>query len=199
MNDHICWEESPSHLEASIALPEDSLLCIVTPTESLLCEQDDRFESGLDDSSDFFRLNSRGDMIIPLHLSCLRIVEQVDQYRRLQGHCASVSPGSVELIYKALCRQKRCKAYLFRPPYTRVYMTDGDHDFHGISSDPHKDISWISIGTESVSNLICYLLQLPCFSCGLTHSLNQVASSRSFQRTITDDNLPALLPPSSNE
>lgn len=153
-------EEPPSNLPVLIDLtkPEDSSLCIITPTESIRCERDSRFEFGPEDSSDFFELNSRGDMVIPLHLSCLRTIEQVEQYRRLQDRCAPISPGSVELVYKALCRQKRYKAYLYSAPYTRVYMGEGDHDFHGVSSNPRKDISWIAIGSESVSNL------LPTFS-----------------------------------
>lgn len=91
-------------------------------------------------------------MVIPLHLSCLRMIGQVDHYRRLQDHRASRLPNAVELVYKALCRQKRCNAYLYGAPYTRVYMADGDHDFHGVSSNPRKDIDWIAIETTSVSN-----------------------------------------------
>lgn len=149
---NINWEGSPSDLEASVALsePEDSSLCTATPKKPIPCEQEGHFELGPDDSSDFFELNSHGDMIVPLHVSCLRMIEQVEQYRRLQDRCTPMSPSSVELVYKALCQQKRCKAYLYDPPYTRVYMADGDHDFHGVSSDPRKDISWISIGKESV-------------------------------------------------
>lgn len=157
LNDHLLsnWEDSPSDMEAPIALadPKDLLLCIVTPTESVVREQDGQFEFGPDNSSDFFELNSHGDMVIPLHLSCLRMIEQVEQYRRLQDRCAPML-SSVELVYKALCRQRRCKAYMFRPPYTRVYMVDGDQDFYGVGSDPRKNISWISIGTESVSKLL---------------------------------------------
>ena len=149
---NINWEGSSSDLEASVAFsePEDSSLCTTSQTKSILCEQDGHFEFGPVDSSDFFELNSRDDMVVPLHVSCLRMIKQVEQYRRLQERCTPMSPSSVELVYKALCRQKRCKAYLYDPPYTRVYMADGDHDFHGVSSNPRKDISWISIGTESV-------------------------------------------------
>lgn len=158
LNDHlstIYLEEFLSDWGVSVTLPEpeDSSICIVTPAESTRCEPHGHFEFGPDNSSDFFERNSRGDMLIPLHLSCLRMIEQVEQYRKLQDRCAPTSPGLVELVYKALCQQKRCKGYLYGAPYTRVYMEDGDRDFHGVSSDPRRDISWISIGTESVGDL----------------------------------------------
>lgn len=158
LNDHlssIYLAEFMADWEVSVTLPEprDSSICIVTPAESTRCERAGRFEFGPDNSADFFERNSRGDMLVPLHLSCLRMIEQVERYRKFQDHGAPTSPGSVEVVYMALCRQKRCKGYLYGAPYTRVYMGDQDHDFHGFRSDPRKDISWIAIGAESVGDL----------------------------------------------
>ena len=71
-------------------------------------------------------------MAIPLHLWCLRMIEQVEDYRKVQDRCAPMSQGSVEPVYKALSQRERRKSYFFHPPSFRVHMADGDHGFHGI-------------------------------------------------------------------
>lgn len=79
-------------------------------------------------------------------------------------------------------------------------MADGDHDFHGVSSDPRKDISnKLDIDRNRERMIFSFYLLLTRLSCRLMHSSDQVASGRPFQRTITYDNLPTFLPSTSNE